>query len=90
MKALFYWTCEGNVCHPEKALTKYGEIVRKYALTGNIPQVYQCNWVPLCFRGQECECSPDSQCMIESSDGSLYCDADICFSLYWDGTVPWW
>ncbi|MDR1153971.1 MAG: hypothetical protein LBL04_04615 [Bacteroidales bacterium] len=37
MKALFYRTCEGNVCHPEKALTKYGEIVRKYALTGNIP-----------------------------------------------------
>ncbi|MDR1097577.1 MAG: hypothetical protein LBL57_05545 [Tannerella sp.] len=34
MKALFYWTCEGSVCHPEEALAKYGEIVRKYGNAG--------------------------------------------------------
>ncbi|MDR1154797.1 MAG: hypothetical protein LBL04_08795 [Bacteroidales bacterium] len=34
MTALFYWTCEGSVCHPEEALTKYGEIVRKYGNAG--------------------------------------------------------
>ncbi|MDR1098636.1 MAG: hypothetical protein LBL57_10945 [Tannerella sp.] len=87
--------CWDWIWDPDLKSTVYGLVVCDYFYRGKELQ-YKCYWVPLCFSGggteSECECSPDSECMIESSDGSYYCDYGICFSLYGNlgGEEPWW